>query len=261
MPLAPINGHTCHYRVDGPDEGPVLMLAHSLGLDSGMWDQQAAECRASCRVIRYDLRGHGSSSVTAGDYTIEQLGQDALALADTLGSQRFAFCGLSIGGMIAQWLGVHARERLTHLVIANSSPRPDAAAIEARRKTALDQGMAAVEPIAMSRFFSPPFLAANGPTVAWARRVLLGTNPVGYAGCCAAIRDTDMRGDLPRIAVRTLVICGDGDVSMPWAGHSQILAETIPGADAIRLPAAHISNLEAPRPFTAALQRFLSEAR
>ena len=257
MPLAPINGHTCHYRVDGPDDAPVLMLSHSLGLEYGMWDAQAAECQRFFRVLRYDLRGHGASSVTPGDYTIAQLGRDALALADALGIERFAFCGLSIGGMIGQWLGVHSGARLTHLVIANSSPCPDAAAIEARRTTVLDQGMTAVEPIAMSRFFSPPFLAANGPAVTWARRVLLGTDPAGYAGCCAAIRDTDMRADLARIAVPTLVICGDGDVSMPWAGHSQILAETIPGADAVRLPAAHISNLEAPRSFTAALQRFL----
>jgi 3-oxoadipate enol-lactonase/4-carboxymuconolactone decarboxylase len=121
----------------------------------------------------------------------------------------------------------------------------------------LEQGMSAVEPTAMGRFFSPPFLAANGPAVTWARRVLLGTDPAGYAGCCAAIRETDMRGDLSRIAVRTLVICGDSDVSMPWAGHSQILAETIPAADAVRLPAAHISNLERPRSFSAALHAFL----
>lgn len=257
MPLAQINGHTCHYRVDGPDDAPVLMLSHSLGLDYGMWDAQAADCQRFFRVLRYDLRGHGASEATAGEYTIEQLGRDALALADQVGVSQFAFCGLSIGGMIAQWLGIHAGERLTHLVIANSSPRPDAAAIEARRKTVLEQGMAAVEPTAMGRFFSPPFLAANGPAVTWARRVLLGTDPAGYAGCCAAIRDTDMRGDLSRIAVRTLVVCGDGDVSMPWAGHSQVLAETIPGAGAVRLPTAHISSLAAPRSFTAALQRFL----
>src|SRR5713101_2111853 len=155
MPLAHINGYVCHYRVDGPDEGPVLILAHSLGLDYGMWDQQAADCQRFFRVIRYDLRGHGASSVTPGDYSIEQLGRDALALADDLGASRFAFCGLSIGGMIAQWLGVHARERLTHCVIANSSPRPDAAAIEARRRAALEGGTAAVEATAMGRFFSP----------------------------------------------------------------------------------------------------------
>ena len=257
MPLAQINGHTCHYRVDGPDDAPVLMLSHSLGLEYGMWDQQVADCQRHFRVIRYDLRGHGASSVPAGDYTLEQLGLDALALAGHLGVSHFAFCGLSIGGMIGQWLGVHARERLTHLVIANSSPRPDAEAIEARRRAVLESGMAAVEAPAMGRFFSPAFLSANSAPVTWARRTLLGTDPVGYAGCCAAIRETDMRARLHEISTPTLIICGTLDVGMPWTGHSEVMANAIAGSVAVRLPAAHISNLETPRAFSAALHAFL----
>jgi 3-oxoadipate enol-lactonase / 4-carboxymuconolactone decarboxylase len=257
MPLANINGHACHYRVDGPDDAPVLMLSHSLGLAYGAWDPQATDCQRFFRVIRYDVRGHGASSVTAGDYTIEQLALDALALADHLGAARFAFCGLSIGGMIGQWLGVHARERLTHLVIANSSPRPDAAAFETRRRAVLEGGLAPVEPLAMGRFFSPAFLAANSAAVTWARRTLVGTNPAGYAGCCAAIRDMDMRDRLHEITTPTLVICGTLDVPMPWTGHSDIMVGAIPGAVAVRLPAAHISNLETPRAFSAALHAFL----
>ena len=257
MPLAQFNGHTCHYRVDGADDATMLMLSHSLGLDYGMWDQQVADCHRFFRVIRYDLRGHGASSVPSGDYSIEQLGQDALALAGHLGVSRFAFCGLSVGGMIAQWLGVHARERLTHIVIANSSPRPDAAAIEARRRAVLDGGMAAVEATAMGRFFSPAFLAANSAPVTWARRTLLGTDPVGYAGCCAAIREMDMVARLHEIGTPALIICGTLDVGMPWTGHSDIMAEAIAGSVAVRLPAAHISNLETPRAFSAALHAFL----
>src|SRR5258707_5971544 len=123
MPLAQINGHACHYRVDGADDAPVLMLSHSLGLDYGMWDQQVADCQRFFRVIRYDLRGHGASSVPPGDYSIEQLGQDALALAGHLGVSRFAFCGLSIGGGVAQWLCVPAPRALSHPIIAHSSSR------------------------------------------------------------------------------------------------------------------------------------------
>lgn len=257
MPLAPINGHVCHYRVDGPDDAPALMLSHSLGLDYGMWDQQVTDCQRFFRVVRYDLRGHGASEVTAGDYTIELLGRDALALADSLGISAFAFCGLSIGGMIAQWLGIHAKERLTHLVIANSSPHPDAAAIEARRLAVLEGGMAAAAEQAMGRFFSPAFLAATSAPVTWARRTLLGTNPIGYAGCCAAIRELDLRARLGEIDTPALIICGTNDVSMPWTGHSEILAEGIAGSVAVRLPAAHLSNLERPRAFSAALHAFL----
>src|SRR5204863_233887 len=160
-------------------------------------------------------------------------------------------------GMIGQWLAVHARERLTHLVIANSSPRPDAAAFETRRRAVLDGGLAPIEPLAMGRFFSPAFLAANSAPVTWARRTLLGTDPVGYAGCCAAIRDMDMRDRLHEIGTPTLVICGTLDIPMPWTGHSEVLADGIAGSVAVRLPAAHISNLETPRSFSAALHAFL----
>ena len=257
MPLASINGHSCHYRLDGPEGAPVLVLAHSLGLDYGMWDPQAMQCQSHLRVLRYDLRGHGGSSAPAGDYRIEDLGRDVLALADSLGIERFGFCGLSIGGMTAQWLGVNAANRLTHLIIANSSPKPDSATMETRRRTVLEQGMAAVAGAAIERFFSPRFRGSGSPVVAWAQRTLLGTNVAGYAGCCAAIRDMDMRARLGEIRVPTLVICGSLDVSMPWEGHSRLLAEGIPGATAVQLQTAHISNLEQPSSFTAALHQFL----
>src|SRR4051812_38038014 len=107
MPSIAVNGDRCYYRLDGSDGAPVVMLAHSLGLDHGMWDEQAEALRPHFRVLRYDLRGHGASAVTQGEYSLEQLGRDAVALADSLGVDRFAFCGLSIGGMIGQWLGVH----------------------------------------------------------------------------------------------------------------------------------------------------------
>ena len=93
--------------------------------------------------------------------------------------------------------------------------------------------------------------------VASARRTLLATDPAGYAGCCAAIRDMDHRAILDRIAVPTLVISGDLDVGMPWDDHGALLANTIRGAKTVRLPAAHISNLERPRSFTRALWDFL----
>jgi 3-oxoadipate enol-lactonase/4-carboxymuconolactone decarboxylase len=258
MPLLNIGTHTCYYRFDGVDDRPVIVLSHSLGLDHGMWDQQAADLLPFFRVLRYDTRGHGASSVPAGDYTIAALAGDVIALADALAIDRFAFCGLSLGGMIGQWLGVHAAGRLTHLVLANTTARlSDPSAIETRRQKVLSGGMASVEELVMGRFFSPAVLASNSVGVASARRTLLATDPVGYAGCCAAIRDMDQRADLPRIATPTLVISGNADVGMPWEGHGDLLSGSIPGASAVRLPAAHISNLERPRSFSRALFDFL----
>jgi len=258
MPLLTVGNLSCYYRLDGAAERPVLVLSHSLGLDHGMWDAQAADLLPHFRVLRYDVRGHGASSAPPGDYSIAELGRDLLAIADACDVPCFAFCGLSLGGMIGQWLAVHAPERVTHLVLANTTSRlSDPQLMEARRRAVLENGMTAIEDLVMGRFFSPAVMASPSPQVSSARRTLLSTNPVGYAGCCAAIRDMDHTGLLSQIRVPTLVISGDLDVGMPWDGHAAVLTRAIEGARALRLPAAHISNIERPRSFSAALLEFL----
>jgi 3-oxoadipate enol-lactonase/4-carboxymuconolactone decarboxylase len=142
-------------------------------------------------------------------------------------------------------------------VLANTSARPEAERMETRRRTVLAEGMGAVADTVMSRFFSPRLLAAHPPAVADARRTLLATNPVGYAGCCAAIRDMDLTPVLARIRVPVLIINGEIDTSLPWTGHGDVLAREIPGAQVVHLASAHLSNLETPRAFTAALFAFL----
>ncbi len=260
MPLTTVRDTTCFYRLEGTDDRPVLMLAHSLGQDHGMWDAQVADLAPHFRLVRYDVRGHGGSGVTPGDYRVEQLADDALALADVLGIDRFAFCGLSLGGMIAMRLGVQAPDRVTAVVLANTSSRPDADAMEHRRRTALGGGMAAVADTVMGRYFSRRLLTANLPAVQTARRTLLATNPDGYAGCCAAIRDFDMTADLPRVAPPALVVSGNLDVSMPWNPHSETLVAQVGGARVVHLQAGHLSNIEMPRSFSAALLDFLLPA-
>jgi 3-oxoadipate enol-lactonase/4-carboxymuconolactone decarboxylase len=258
MPVLTIDDRRCYYRFEGISERPVLVLSHSLGLDHGMWDAQAADLLPQFSILRYDIRGHGASSATPGDYTIADLGRDLLQLLDALNVHRFALCGLSLGGMIGQWLAVEVPGRMTHLVLANTSAKlPDTQPIETRRRTVLEKGMRAVEELVMGRFFSPAVLARNLPAVASARRTLLATDPIGYAGCCAAIRDLDHIALLPKIRVPTLVISGDLDIGMPWFDHGSILTESIPQAQAVRLQAAHISNIEKPRSFTTALLDFL----
>ena len=257
MPFVTIANVRHYYRLDGRDDRPVVMLSHSLGQDHAMWDPQAADLGNHFRVLRYDIRGHGASDVTPGDYSVELLGRDALGIAAALGIEQFAFCGLSLGGMIGQWLALNAPERISALVLANTSPRPDAQGMENRRKTVLESGMPAVEATVMGRFFSPRLLAQNSPLVAGSRRVLRATDPVGYAGACAAVRDMDMTAQLAGIKAPTLVISGDLDVSLPWKGHSEVLATSIPHARVVQLKTAHLSNLELPQSFSAALHAFL----
>ena len=261
MPLIQLPAGPCCYRLDGPDAAPVVVLSHALGLDHGMWDAQAADLLPHFRVLRYDTRGHGASAAPAGDYALDDLGGDVLALTDALGIDRFSFCGLSMGGMVGQWLALHAPDRIARLVLANTTARvADPSMMEARRAAVLAGGIAAIVDAAMGRFFSPPVLAGNAPAVASARRTLLGTSPVGYAGCCAAIRDMDFTSALGRTTTPTLVVGGDLDISMPWPDHGGVLAASIPGAAAVRLAAAHLSSVERPRSFSAALFSFLLPA-
>ena len=258
MPFAISEGARIFYRLEGAADKPLLVLVHSLGVDHGLWDPQMPALLRYFQVLRLDLRGHGASDSPAGDYTIEQLARDVIASVDSTACERFAYSGLSLGGMIGQWLGANAADRITHLALANTSPRVGAPELfDARRKAVLEGGMMAVETAVMERYFSPPVLASSNPQVATTRTALLAANPVGYAGCCAAIRDMDQRPLLRSIRVPTLVIGGSLDVATPWEGHGDLLAASIPGARSVVLEAGHLSNVELPSAFTNALLDFL----
>jgi 3-oxoadipate enol-lactonase/4-carboxymuconolactone decarboxylase len=258
MPFATIDNTRLFYRLEGKAGRPVLILSHSIGTDHGMWAPQAQALLPHFQVLRYDTRGHGASDAPPGEYTIDRLGRDVLALADHLTIPQFAFCGLSLGGATGQWLAFHAGERLTRLVLANTSPEFGPRAYwETRIQAVLDGGMAAIADLVMQRFFSAEARTRNEVHVPAQRSVFLGTDPIGYLGCCAALRDFDSGKWLREIRVPTLVIAGDRDIPTPWAGHGEILAREIPGARVLRLPAAHLSNLECPRSFTAGLLDFL----
>jgi len=258
MPFVTLDDARLFYRLEGAPGAPVLMFSHSLGTDHQMWAPQAADLLPHFRVLRYDARGHGASDASPGEYPIELLSRDALALADRLDIARFALCGLSMGGAVGQWIALHAPERLTQLVLANTSPNFVPKSKWDERINAVKKGgTAAIADLAMPRFFTAQTLAQGNPQVSGIRSVLLGTDAGGYIGCCAALRDFDTTREVQKIKTPTLVIGGDFDVSTPWEGHGEVLAREIPGAKAVRLPAAHLSNLERPRSFTAALLNFL----
>ncbi len=258
MPFATVENIRLFYRLEGKAGQPVLVLSHSIGTDHGMWAPQMEDLLPHFQVLRYDTRGHGASDAPQGDYTIERLGRDLLGLTDALGISQYAFCGLSMGGAIGQWLGLNAADRVSRLVLANTSPQfGPRSNWETRMRTVAEKGMAGIAEIAMPRFFSAATLARGDGYADSVKSVLLGSNPDGYAGCCAALRDFDGTQVAGKIRVPTLVIVGNHDVSTPWEGHGQVLANSIPGARTLRLAAAHLSNLERPRSFTAALLDFL----
>lgn len=249
-----------HYEIEGPTGAPVLVLSNSLGTDLHMWDAQIASFSKSFRVLRYDTRGHGKSGVSHGPYSIEQLGRDVLGLLDALEIKRAHFCGLSMGGLIGQWLGIHASDRLHKLVLCNTAAKiggPDTwdPRIEAVEKGG-QQAMLELGAGAVGRWFTPEFARDHADKVKAVTDVLAATSPLGYAACCAAVRDADFRGQVGSIAVDTLVICGSHDaVTTVEDGH--YLQNHIHGSQLSDFYAAHLSSVELGDVFAWRVNEFL----
>ena len=245
-------------RFDGPEGAPVLLLSNSLGTDMGMWAPQMAAWTQYFRVLRYDQRGHGASDAPAGAYSMDRLGRDVIELLDALMIEKVDFCGLSLGGMTGQWLGIREASRLRRMVLANTSSfMGPPSAWDARVMAVLDKGMAPLAQASVERWFTPAFAATATDAIAPIGAMLQATSPAGYAGCCAAIRDMDMRRMVTLITTPTLVIGGSEDPATP-PPHSETLAAAIDGAELVMLKAAHLSNVELPDAFATAVSDFLS---
>jgi 3-oxoadipate enol-lactonase len=252
------DGQTIHYRLEGEAGRPVLMFSNSLGADLTMWDGNMPAALAHFQVLRYDSRGHGGSSAPAGAYTIDRLGHDALALLDALKIDKVAFCGLSKGGLVAQWLAIHAPERLTRAAICNTGAMiPSAETWNARIAAVTEKGLPAIADAVLERWFTAGFRASHPETVAACKAVMSKVPSQGYAGCCAAVRDADLRADIGRIAVPAIVVVGTEDPATPPALGEAIHA-AIKGSRLMRLEAAHLSNIEARAAFDAAVFPFLA---
>lgn len=257
MPFADLDDVRLHYRLDGPEDATPLLLSNSLGTDLDMWTAQMPALSARFRVLRYDTRGHGQSSVPPGPYAIAQLGRDVVALLDHLELGRVHFAGVSMGGMTGMWLGVHAPERIGKLTLANTAARiapPDL--WNARIEKVAAGGMEAISDAVLARWFTPTFAAREPATIAKMKAMMERTPAAGYAACCAAIRDMDQREAIAAIGAATLVIGGTHDAATPPAD-GRYLADTIRDARYVELPAAHLSNIETAPAFTAALDDFL----
>ena len=259
MPVIDADGCPIHFMVEGPERAPVLMMSNSLGTTLHMWDDQAPALSRQFRLVRYDRRGHGKSGVPKGPYTMERLGRDVLAVLDGLGIRKASWCGLSMGGMVGQWFGANAPDRVEKLILSNTSSHYlDKTLWNDRIKTAQDKGLAALVDGTIERWFTKDFRERAPDKVARQRDMLLATSPAGYAGCCAAIRDMDFRESNGRISAPTLIIIGAKDpATTPEAG--QAIHKQIKGSQVATLDAAHISNVEQPRAYTETVLGFLTK--
>jgi 3-oxoadipate enol-lactonase len=257
MSFAQLKDVRIHYDLGGPASAPVLAFSNSLGETLSMWDPQTPVFQKQFRVLRYDTRGHGQSSVTPGPYTIEQLAHDVLALLDELHIDRVYFCGLSMGGQTGMWLALNAADRFHKLVLCNTAAKIGTPEIWNPRIEAVRKGgMKSISAGVMERWFSVEYRAKSLDVVASTKLTFEDANPEGYVANCAAIRDFDARDAIAGIKIPTLVIAGTHDVATtPTEGH--YLADHIPGARYVELSAAHLSNIENRDRFNTALSTFL----
>jgi 3-oxoadipate enol-lactonase len=259
MAYTNVNGARFHYRLDGAADAPVVVLSNSLGTNLAMWDSQIPALSQKFRVLRYDSRGHGQSDVPPGPYTIETLGRDVVGLLDALQIPTARYCGLSVGGLIGQWLGINSSKRFKSLTLCNTAARIGTVeGWNSRIASITEGGMAPIANGVASRWFTEDFAKRAPATVDATRQMLLHSSPEGYIATCAAIRDEDLREAISRVSLPTLVISGAHDAATTPA-NGRFVAEKIPGAQYLELNAAHLSNIEAAEHFTAALLKFLEQ--
>ena len=260
MTLVKTKNLAIHVAVAGDPKAPALILAHPLGANLHVWDGLAPALATKFRVIRFDARGQGQSDVPGGPYALADLGGDVLALMDELDVARAHFLGQSMGGAIAQWLMIFAPERLRKVVLANTAMHfPDAAGWNARIRSARENGMAELAPAVTQKWLTADFRAARPDIARKIEDMLRASDPKGYAACCSALRDADLRDAIHGAPpCPALVIVGDSDPSTP-PRLGEDLAARLKDASLVRLHAAHLSGVEAEKAFLEAVETFLDE--
>ena len=257
MPMIDANGCPIHVEVEGSVGAPVLMLSNSLGTDLHMWDDQAGEFAKHFRLVRYDRRGHGKSGVPKGPYSMERFGRDVLAILDALKIKKTSWCGLSMGGMVGQWLGANAPDRVEKLILSNCTDYyADKGPWNDRIKLVREKGLAHIVSGNMERWFTKAFRDSHPQVIARFSDMFVATNVDGYLACGAAVRDMDHRTFLPKIKAPTLIIAGRHDPATTVA-MAESMRDRIPGAKLAVIDAAHISNAEQPQVYCKTVLDFL----
>ncbi len=253
---AKVNGTELNYELSGKEGAPWLILSHSLACNVRMWDPQVAAFKDKYRILNYDMRGHGASAAPAGPYSFDMLADDVIGLMNALGIQRASFMGLSIGGMIGQTLALKAPAMFDRMVLADTGHTQTADMIkqwEDRIRTAQAQGMKALVPSTMERWFTPAF--REHPEAKKIATIIAATPVNGYVGCSQAIMKLNTTARLKEIKLPVLAITGEADGA---AAATRYIGETVANGKFVSIAqAAHIANIEQAEKFTQALRGFL----
>ncbi|MFZ0614000.1 MAG: 3-oxoadipate enol-lactonase, partial [Desulfobacterales bacterium] len=246
--------------LSGNASGPVVMLSHALSTALDLWLPQLAALEPHFRLLRCDTRGHGASDAPAGDYALEQLADDAVAVMDALAVETVHWVGISMGGMIGQALALNHPERLRSLVLCDTAavvPSEAQPLWRQRIEKARAEGVAALAEETLQRWFTPPYLAENPPEVRRIHDMILSTPVAGYIGCSEAIRRLDFIDRLCEIRLPTLIVVGEQDPGTPVANSEAIHRRIAASRLEIIPSAAHLCNVEQPEAFNRALLEFL----
>jgi 3-oxoadipate enol-lactonase len=247
-----------HYELCGPGDSPVLLLSHALGTNLELWDYQVEALRGAFRILRYDSRGHGKSPAGHGPYTIALLASDVIALLDELNVPSAHFCGISMGGLVGQYLTIHHPERISSLVLSNTAARVGTYEKWDRRiREVTKGGMAAVFDEVLEGWFSARFRSTQSPIADSLAQALKATSPEGYIGTCHALRDADLSQLVGSVNTPTLIIAGTEDQATTLAA-SRFLHEKIRGSELIPLECGHLACAEVSVEFTDQLNKFLT---
>ncbi len=256
------NGNQINYELSGKHDAPTVVLSHSLGSSLEMWNPQRAPLEPYYRVLCYDTRGHGSSQAPEGPYTLDQLGEDVVDLMNALKIDSAHFVGLSMGGMIGQYLALKHAERIRSLALCDTAaiiPQEAQPIWQERIDEAREKGLEALVGSTLERWFTPPYLSQNPPGVQLIRRLFLSTPLSGYIGCSEAIRRLNYIEQLSGLKLPTLIIVGQDDPGTPVEAAEE-MHKRIPGSRMVVIPAAaHLSNVEQSEAFNQTLLEFLKE--
>jgi len=252
------NGVNIHYKYTSGDGERIFLFINSLGTDLRIWDGVADELKSHGSVLRFDKMGHGLSEVSGRDYTIGDYAADIISLMDALKIPKVILVGLSIGGVISLYMGIHHPDRIEKLVISNSAPKvgtPES--WDTRISKVQTEGIASIADGILKVWFSEDFRANRTAELAGYRQMLVNSNLPGYVKACKALKVNDLSADVKNIKVPTLFISGSEDGSVSPATVKEA-AGKVPGAELIEIAGVgHIPCAEKPALFAEILLKFV----
>ena len=249
---ATINGIDMSFEVSGRADAPPVVLHHPLATNVATWDDLTAVLEPSYRVVRMDARGHGKTEAPDGPYAFETLAADVVGLLDHLRIDKARFVGLSMGGMVGQYLGLLYPDRFHSLCLVSTTSRVPAEALslwDERIRIASAGSLRELVEGAIARWVVPETLKSKPQVVERLKEMMLATPPKGYIGWCQAIRTLNLTDRLKEIKLPTRVIVGALDPSTPPSA-AEVIHRHITGSELVVIPGvSHMLHMEEPKSF------------